>query len=287
MGFGMTETPPTQEPAITRFAPSPNGQLHLGHAYSAVFAHDIAKETGGAFLLRIEDIDGDRALPELIDQYRRDLEWLGLEWDEVPSQSGRLAKYDVAAQDLVARGLLYPCSCTRKEIQAIEPRIGGDGISYPGSCKGQHHDPAKPAALRLDIDKAMREVGELVWTDEVAGAVIADPREFGDVVIVRKDVPASYHLAATLDDAADGVTLVTRGADLFSSTHIHRVLQELLKLPVPHCHHHVLLLDDDGKKLAKRRGSPPLAERRMRGDDGLMLAEQLRLHKLKGGNFSE
>lgn len=137
--------------------------------------------------------------------------------------------------------------------------------------------------MRLDIDRALAALGELVWTDDHAGSVVADPREFGDVVLVRKDLPASYHLAATLDDAADGVTLVTRGEDLFTSTHVHRILQELLELPVPHWHHHDLVLDDDGQKLAKRRGSPPLADRRTNGEDGLMLAEQLRLRKFEAG----
>ena len=278
----------TKDPAqlVTRFAPSPNGPMHLGHAYSAIFAHDAAQQAGGVFLLRIEDIDGARSRPELIDEYRRNLEWLGLEWVEVPPQSTRLDSYDAAASDLVSRGLLYPCTCTRKEIEAAGARRGCDGLIYPGTCKGKAHHPSKPAALRLDIEKAMREVGEVVWTDAVAGAVIADPSEFGDVVLVRKDAPASYHLAATLDDAADGVTLVTRGEDLFAATHIHRILQELLKLPVPNCHHHGLLLDEDGKKLAKRRGSPALADRRKSGENGLMLAEQLRLQKLKLGTFA-
>ncbi len=289
MALVMNDTPTSTVPhnpqIITRFAPSPNGSLHLGHAYSAIVAHDIAKDAGGIFLLRLEDIDGERSRPELIDEYRRNLEWLGLEWEEVPAQSTRLQSYEVAAQELVARGLLYPCTCTRKDIEAIGMRKADDGLVYPGSCKGRKCDPTERAALRLDVDLVMSEVGDLVWTDEVAGSIIADPREFGDVIIVRKDAPASYHLAATLDDAADGVTIVTRGEDLFAATHIHRVLQELLKLPVPHCHHHALILDDEGKKLAKRRNSPALNDRMASGEDGLMLAEQLRLHKLEGGNL--
>ncbi|WP_298470259.1 tRNA glutamyl-Q(34) synthetase GluQRS [uncultured Erythrobacter sp.] len=268
---------------VTRFAPSPNGHLHLGHAFSAIVAHDLAKAAGGRFLLRIEDIDGPRSRPELADEFRRDLEWLGLEWEEVPAQSTRLASYEAAAEQLVQAGLVYSCTCTRKEIEAIEPRRGADGLVYPGSCRDRPHDPGKPAALRLDIDSAMERVGEIIWTDEIAGSVIADPREFGDVVIVRKELPASYHLAATLDDAADGVTLVTRGEDLFASSHVHRLLQELLKLPVPRWHHHRLLLDENGEKLAKRRGSPSLADRRIAGEDGLMLAEQLRLQELPVG----
>ncbi len=268
---------------VTRFAPSPNGPLHLGHAYSAIVAHDLAKKAGGRFLLRIEDIDGARSRPELADEFRRDLEWLGLEWEEVPAQSTRLPSYEAAAHDLLHRELLYPCTCTRAEIEALEPRLGPEGAIYPGSCKGQLLDPQKPAALRLDVDRAMAQAGELVWEDDLAGRMIADPREGGDVVIMRKDAPASYHLAATLDDAADGVTLVTRGQDLFPATHVHRLLQALLGLPVPRWHHHGLLMDDSGRKLAKRRGSGAaghgLAERRNAGENGLLLAEQLRLQR--------
>ncbi|WP_306096238.1 tRNA glutamyl-Q(34) synthetase GluQRS [Qipengyuania flava] len=268
---------------VTRFAPSPNGPLHLGHAYSAILAHDLARDAGGRFLLRIEDIDGPRSRPELADAFRRDLEWLGLEWEEVPAQSTRLESYEEAARGLLRRGYIYPCTCTRAEIEALEPRLGSQGAIYPGTCKGARLDPAKPAALRLDVDRAMADTGDLVWEDALAGKQVADPREAGDVVIVRKDAPASYHLAATLDDATDGVTLVTRGADLFPATHIHRLLQALLGLPVPRWHHHALLLDESGRKLAKRRGSPSLADRRSTGEDGLLLAEQLRLHRFPSG----
>jgi len=286
LGSSMTDVSDTSAPIVTRFAPSPNGPMHLGHAYSAIFAHDLARDAGGEFLLRIEDIDGARTRLELVDEYRRNLEWLGLEWKEVPPQSTRLGSYDAAANELLSRGMLYPCICTRKEIEAAGARQGSDGLIYPGTCKGKTLDHSKPAALRLDVEKAMREVGEVIWNDATAGAIVADPSEFGDVVLVRKDAPASYHLAATLDDAADGVTLVTRGEDLFAATHIHRILQELLSLPVPHYHHHGLILDEDGKKLAKRRGSPALAERRKSGENGLMIAEQLRLQKLKLGTFA-
>ena len=268
---------------VTRFAPSPNGPLHLGHAYSAVVAHDLAKRAGGRFLLRIEDIDGPRSRPELAEAFRRDLAWLGLEWEEVPAQSTRLATYAAAAQELLARGYLYRCTCTRAEIESLRPRIGSQGAVYPGTCKTRPPEPDKPAALRLDMARALADVGPLEWEDAMAGVQRADPLEAGDVVIVRKDSPASYHLAATLDDAADGVTLVTRGADLFAATPIHRVLQALLDLPVPRWHHHRLLVDASGQKLAKRRGSPSLADRREAGEDGLLLAEQLRLHRFPGG----
>ena len=268
---------------VTRFAPSPNGPLHLGHAFSAIVAHDLAREERGRFLLRIEDIDGPRSRPEMADEFRRDLEWLGLEWEEVPAQSTRLTTYDAAARNLLDRGLLYPCTCTRADIEALKPRLGSQGAIYPGTCKGSVVDPGKPAALRLDIDRAMAESGQLLWEDALAGQQVADPREGGDVVIVRKDAPASYHLAATLDDAADGVTLVTRGADLFDATHIHRLLQALLGLPVPLWYHHGLLTDESGQKLAKRRGSPSLADRRRSGENGQALADALRSGEFPAG----
>ncbi|MEM9312421.1 MAG: tRNA glutamyl-Q(34) synthetase GluQRS [Pseudomonadota bacterium] len=264
-------------PLVTRFAPSPNGPMHRGHAFSAVVAHDLAHEAGGEFLLRIEDIDGGRTRPELIDEYRRNLEWLGLEWREVPAQSTRLERYAQAASDLIDRGLLYPCVCTRKEIEAAGARRGEEGLIYPGTCKGKRLDPTAPVAWRLDVEKAMAEAGRLVWSDEEAGCVEVDPSDFGDLVIVRKDAPASYHLAVVLDDAEDGVTLVTRGRDLFAASHIHRLLQALFDLPVPRWHHHGLLMDDQGKKLSKRRGTPALGDQRRAGENGRALAEKLRV----------
>ena len=279
MGNAMDGPPPPMTPLVTRFAPSPNGRLHLGHALSAIVAHDLAKMSGARFLLRIEDIDGPRSRPELADEFRRDLVWLGLAWEEVPAQSTRLASYAAAAERLKARGLLYPCTCTRKQIEEAGAAEGSDGLIYPGTCKHTPPDPSRPAAWRLDAGKALAEAGPLVWEDDLAGPQAVDLSGLGDVVLVRKDLPASYHLAVTLDDAADGVTLVTRGADLFAASHVHRVLQALLGLPVPRWHHHPLLMDTDGQKLAKRRGSPALAERREAGEDGRMLAAQLRLQQ--------
>lgn len=270
-------------PPVTRFAPSPNGHLHLGHALSAIVAHDLARAGGGRFLLRIEDIDGPRSRPELADEFRRDLAWLGLEWDEVPAQSTRLARYAAAAEALKARGLIYPCACTRSEIEAAGALPGAEGLIYPGTCKHRAPDPSRPPAWRLDAERALAETGPLVWEDALAGPQSVDLSGLGDVVLVRKDLPASYHLAVTLDDAADGVTLVTRGADLFAASHVHRKLQALLGLPVPRWHHHPLLLGDDGEKLAKRRGSPALAERREGGEDGRVLAAQLRMQLLALG----
>lgn len=260
----------------TRFAPSPNGLLHLGHAYAAVVAHDLARARGGEFLLRIEDIDGTRSRAELIPEILADLDWLGLRWDgPVVHQSSRLPSYQAAAERLKAQDLLYPCRCTRAEVLAASPGMGPDGPIYPGTCRGRAVDPAG-AAWRLDMAKAIALTGPLEWTDELAGVQRAAPAAFGDVVLLRKEAPASYHLAATLDDAADGVTLVTRGADLFASTHVHRLLQALLGLSVPVWHHHGLLVESDGRKLAKRRGSPALADLRRSGADGPALAQALR-----------
>jgi len=265
---------------ITRFAPSPNGYLHLGHAFSAIFAHDIAAREKGQFLLRIEDIDGPRSRKEFADEIRRDLEWLGLEWTEVPPQSTRLETYQHAAERLASEGFAYRCSCMRREIAQLPKRVGEDGLEYPGSAKalnrsGQGAESAT-RALRLDLDVLLGRGEELIWHDRTAGSVVADPREFGDVVLVRKNLPASYHLAATLDDAADGVSLVTRGMDLFSSTHVHRWLQKLLDLPVPEYFHHELLIGDDGEKLSKSKSSPALRDRRIAGEDGQRLADELR-----------
>ena len=268
---------------VARFAPSPNGPLHLGHAFSAIVGHDLARKRGGRFLLRVEDIDGVRSRPELAAEFRADLDWLGLAFEEVPPQSTRLASYAAAARQLRADGLLYPCTCTRAHIEALAPRMGAEGLIYPGTCKGRPVDPALPAAWRLDVEAALARTGPLSWEDELHGPQTADPREFGDVVLLRKDPPASYHLAATLDDAADGVTLVTRGMDLFAATHIHRLLQALLGLPVPRWHHHSLLLDANGEKLAKRRGSPSLADRRAQGEDGIALAVSLRAGRFPAG----
>ena len=277
---------------VTRFAPSPNGPLHLGHAYCAIRARDLAVQRGGRFLLRIEDIDGARSRTELADGFRRDLEWLGLEWEDVPAQSTRLASYDAAARTLLDRGLLYRCTCTRAQIQALDPVMGPEGAIYPGTCKGRQCELGRAFALRLDMEAALAEAalaegGPLTWHDEQTGTVEADPRPFGDVVLVRKDAPASYHLAATLDDAVDGVTLVSRGADLVFASHIHRVVQALLGLPVPTWHHHGLLVERDGTKLAKSRRSGEaaigLTQLREAGVNGCELAEKLRMDQIPYG----
>ena len=270
---------------ITRFAPSPSGYLHLGHAFSALFAARAAgigtgrgaggarDGSGGRFLLRIEDIDGGRARPEYEAAILEDLAWLGLHWEEPPRrQSDCTADYAAALQRLEARGVLYPCFCTRKEIAAEIARAGaaphgppgpGEAI-YPGICRGltnaerqQRIGAGERYALRLDMARALAETeadhgGPLTWHDRARGQQVCDPRPQGDVVLARKDAAAGYHLAVVVDDAAQGVTLVTRGEDLFEASHVHRLLQALLDLPVPEYHHHGLVADDAGRRLAKR-----------------------------------
>jgi glutamyl-Q tRNA(Asp) synthetase len=276
-------------PALTtRFAPSPNGHLHLGHAYAAIAAHDRAVAEGGTFLLRIEDIDGPRSRPELPDEFREDLTWLGLVFQEVTPQSQRLVAYRNAADELRAMGLLYPCRCTRSEVADAAMLQGPDGPIYPGTCLRNPVLGGGNLVWRLDMEQAAELAGPLEWRDERRGVQRARPEIFGDVVLWRRDAPASYHLAATLDDAADGVSVVTRGADLFAATHVHRLLQAMLGLPVPAWHHHAVLTEADGRKIAKRRGAPSLADRRRGGEDGLALAAAIRAaHFDTGQSLSE
>ncbi len=242
---------------VTRFAPSPTGYLHLGHAHAALFAVRAARAAGGRFLLRIEDIDFTRCRPEYEDAIFEDLAWLGLSWDgPVLRQSERRAAYDAALAALAAAGLTYPCSCTRKEIAAEIAAAGGapqgpDGPLYPGTCRNRS-GRGDEAAIRLDCAKAGRQAGVLEFFDRGAGRVAVDACLFGDAVIARRDIGTSYHLACVVDDAHQGVTLVTRGEDLLPATHIQRVLQAALGLPVPQYHHHGLLRDEDGRRLAKR-----------------------------------
>ncbi len=251
---------------VTRFAPSPTGWLHLGHAYAAWFAWDAARRAGGRFLLRFEDIDGTRSRPEYEAGIMEDLRWLGLEWDgPVWRQSGHWDDYRAALARLDGMGLLYPCFCTRKAILDEVARMaqaphGPDGVLYPGTCRSlgggeraRRLAAGEAYALRLDMGKAMLHAGrELRWRDVERGEFATRPEMFGDVVLARKDCPASYHLAVTVDDAAQGVTLVTRGEDLLEATHVHRLLQELLGLPVPEWRHHRLITDAGGRRLAKR-----------------------------------
>lgn len=274
---------------ITRFAPSPNGRLHLGHAYAAICAHDFARAYGGRFLLRIEDIDGGRSRAEHAAGIIADMRWLGLDWDgDVIFQSHRIAAYREALQRLDAMGLIYRCICKRSDIaDAIRRKPvphGPDGPVYPGTCRGQGvRAAAGDFCWRLDMALAAEQAGPLKWIDLSAGEQAGDPALFGDIVIWRKDAPASYHLAATLDDGADGVTHVVRGGDLFAYTAVHRLLQKLLNLPQPQYWHHSLLCDEKGEKLAKSRASPALADLRVAGEQGGRLAKSLRLGKLPLG----
>lgn len=272
---------------VTRFAPSPTGRLHLGHAFSAIHAHDFARERGGRFLLRIEDIDGTRSRPEHVETILADLTWLGLDWDgEVVFQSHRLPRYQAALDRLKAMGLLYPCFCTRTDIAAsISAPHGPEGPVYPGTCRGlTAPDLSRPHCWRLDMCKAVAAAAEpLIFEDSRRGVIAADPASHGDVVLARKDAPASYHLAVTVDDAEQGVTDIVRGEDLFAATHVHRLLQALLGLPVPRYRHHALLTGPDGERLAKRHGAPTLAALRETGEDGGALADTLRRGELPVG----
>jgi len=268
---------------ISRFAPSPTGRLHLGHAYSAVRAHDLARDQGGGFLLRIEDIDGTRSREEFVEAICEDLRWLGLDWDgPVIRQSQRMGLYDEALERLKQMGLIYPCFCTRAEIAASATAPHGDeGPIYPGTCRGlsaaeRSARADAPHCWRLDMSAAHARTGPLRWWDSAAGWIDADPLPQGDVVLARKETPTSYHLAVTIDDADQGVTDVVRGIDLFAATHVHRLLQGLLGLPTPRYHHHPLLVGPDGKRLAKRNGAKPLAELRQEGRDPAALLASLR-----------
>ena len=260
---------------VTRFAPSPTGLLHLGHAHAAL----SARRAGDRCLLRIEDIDATRCRPEFSAAILDDLAWLGLAWDgPVRIQSQHMAEYRSALDRLAARGLLYPCFCTRAEIArevaaAGQAPHGPDGPLYPGTCrrlapKARAARIARggPFALRLDMAAALAEApADLSYEEAGEGRLRCDPAQFGDAVLARKEIPASYHLCVTHDDARQGVTLVTRGEDLRPATHLHRLLQALLGWPEPRYAHHRLLTDADGRRLAKRDGAPSLRSLREAG----------------------
>jgi glutamyl-Q tRNA(Asp) synthetase len=246
---------------VTRFAPSPTGELHLGSAYSARIARDRARAADGTFLVRIEDIDIRRCKREYETAMLDDLRWLGLGWDgEVRRQSEHFVDYGRVLDQLDARGLIYPCFCTRADIAAsANAPHGPDGPLYPGTCR--HLSPAerrerrrsgREHCLRLDCEMAAKQAGPYHFGDETRGRFEGQPTLFGDFVIARKDTPTSYHLSVTVDDHLQGVTLVTRGEDLLPSTHVHVLLQRLLGYATPAYAHHRLLLGPDGKRLAKR-----------------------------------
>jgi glutamyl-Q tRNA(Asp) synthetase len=273
---------------VFRFAPSPNGHLHLGHAYSALLNFDLARQQQGRFLLRIEDIDPARCRPDYEAAIYEDLAWLGLRWEEpVRRQSEHLADCRAALDQLMAQGLVYPSFESRAEVARLVaqreaagpwPRDPDGAPLYPGTAKQMSSDErtrlieqGAPYALRLDMAAARAAAGELSWIERGAGSgsetgtVLADPQPWGDVILARKEVPTSYHLSVVIDDALQGVTEVVRGRDLFHATAMHRLLQHLLGLPVPTYRHHRLIRDDFGRKLSKSTGSTGLRELRAAG----------------------
>ncbi len=267
-----------------RFAPSPNGYLHIGHAYSALRNFDQARRTGGRFLLRLEDIDVERCRLEYEQAIYEDLAWLGLTWDEpVLRQSEHFPVYAKAAEYLQARGLLYPCFCSRQDISratAVQrdwPRDPDGGPLYPGTCRHLSEDESahrlasgQPAALRIHMAQAVSRLAHpLTWREygegEVVRDVLAEPLLWGDCILARKDIATSYHIAVVVDDARQGISDIVRGKDLFDATSVHRLLQELLELPVPRYHHHDLLRDAAGQKLSKSTRAKSLRALRQEG----------------------
>lgn len=269
-------------PPVFRFAPSPNGYLHLGHAYSALLNFDLAQQGGGSFLLRIEDIDATRCRPEYEAAIYEDLAWLGIAWEmPVRRQSEHFAAYREAIDRLSALSLIYPSFESRADIARLVaereeqgepwPRDPDGAPLYPGTDKmlspparQRRIEEGRPYALRLDMSAALARVPQLTWR-EAGREVLADPAAWGDVVLARKDAPVGYHLAVTMDDAAQGVTHVVRGLDLYHATSIHRLLQALLGLPEPAYHHHRLILDEAGDKLSKSTQATGLRELRAAG----------------------
>lgn len=273
---------------VTRFAPSPTGRLHLGHAFSAVVAHDRARADGGSFLVRIEDLDQSRCRPEFVSGIFEDLAWLGLPHDQpCLVQSRRSKDYAAALDTLRGAGVAYPCFCTRSDIAAaLAAPHGPEAGHYPGNCRGLADDPERRAlaahSWRLDSARAVEIAGLPRWTEGDGQEFAATAKDFDDVILARKDAPAAYHLACVVDDAASAVTLAVRGADLRASTPLQRLLQQLLGLPEPRYLHHPLVTHADGRRLAKRDRAPTLAAMRESGIDGPALADQLRTGFLPG-----
>ena len=279
---------------VTRFAPSPTGRLHLGHAYSAAIGHARANEGDGKFRLRIEDLDPTRSRPEFVEGILEDLQWLGVDWDEpVLVQSQRTALYQDALDALRSRDLAYACFCTRADIaQSLTAPHGDAATSYPGTCRSLPDDPERrattPHCWRLDSAKALALVGLPAWQEADGRSFSASASDIGDAILARKDAPASYHLSCVVDDSESGVTMVVRGADLRPSTPIQRLLQHLLGLPEPTYLHHPLVTHEDGRRLAKRDLAPTLAAMRDSGVDGPQLARDLLAGKLPlGFKFGE
>jgi len=273
---------------MSRFAPSPTGRLHLGHAYSAVLGHDQARRTGGKFLLRIEDLDQTRSRPQFVEGIFEDLRWLGLGWEgPVFVQSQRATAYETALWQLQEAGLVYPCFCTRSDIVAALEAPHGSTSHYPGTCRGLADDKERratvPHSWRLNAARAVEIAGLPAWTEIDGRSFTSTLEDLDDVILARKDAPAAYHLACVVDDAESGVTLVPRAADLRSSTPIQRLLQELLGLSEPTYLHHALVAHTNGRRLAKRDLAPTLAALRASGVDGHALAADMRSGKLPLG----
>ena len=274
---------------VTRFAPSPSGRLHLGHALSAALGNARARDAGGQFRLRIEDLDQTRCKQEFVDGITEDLGWLGLDWDEpVLVQSWRTQAYEAALEQLKLRSLTYACFCTRADIaQSLTAPHGDAATSYPGTCRDLSDDPERRAATphcwRLDSAKALELAGLPSWTEADGKHFAAHASDIGDAILARKDAPASYHLSCVVDDAESGVTMVVRGLDLRASTPIQRLLQDLLGLPEPTYLHHPLVTHEDGRRLAKRDLAPTLAAMRQAGADGRQLTADLLAGKLPLG----
>jgi len=272
---------------VTRFAPSPTGLLHLGHAYAALFAAEKATKGGGRFLLRIEDIDRTRSRADFEAAIFDDLAWLGLAWEQpVRRQSEYFDDYRAALARLDAERLVYPCFCTRKavaaEVAGAAAAPHGSSVAYPGTCRRlspSERDERIAAgelyALRFDSSEALKRFGPLTFSDGGRGTIAVDANVLGDAVIARKDVPASYHVAVVVDDAAQGVTLVTRGEDLLDATHLQRLLQASLGLPEPGYHHHALIRNDAGERLSKRDGAQALAALRAAGESPSAIRQRL------------
>jgi glutamyl-Q tRNA(Asp) synthetase len=261
---------------VYRFAPSPNGELHLGHAYSALFTAEAAAHAGGIFLLRIEDIDHGRCRPQFAAQIFADLSWLGLRWVEpVRFQSEHMDDYRAARDRLLQIGVLYPCFCSRRDVMASAAAFDPEGNPlYPGTCRALSRSERQrriasgaPYHLRIDMGQALARLASPLSFREISSGrdIIADPRPWGDVVLIRKDIGTSYHLSVVVDDALQSVTHVTRGMDLFAATHVHRLLQALLEFPAPLYHHHRLITDGAGRKLAKSLCDPSLRALREAG----------------------
>ena len=274
---------------VTRFAPSPSGRLHLGHAYSAVIGHSRSSRSGGKFRLRIEDLDQTRCRSEFVGGIYEDLRWLGLNWDEpVLVQSQRTEEYEMALEQLKQRGLVFACFCTRSDIASSLTAPHGDAATfYPGTCRELSDDPERralmPHSWRLNSPKAIELAGLPSWIEADGRKFTAKAGEIGDAILARKDAPASYHLSCVVDDAASGITMVVRGNDLRPSTPVQLLLQKLLGFPQPAYLHHRLVTHEDGRRLAKRDRAPTLQAMREAGVDGRELAQRLLTGDLPAG----